>query len=309
VSDFPVYDGPVVDAHQHFWDPVANRHPWLSRHENIPFRYGDYAAIKRPYLPPDYQADAAGHRVVETVYIEAEWDPDHPAEETRYVAGLTAAFGLPSAVVAQAWLDRDDAAHVLAAQAGFPLVRGVRHKPGGPASPTEVGAARTLMSDDAWRRGYALLERHGLHFDLQTPWWNLPEAERLARDFPATTIILNHAGLPADRSETGLRAWHDAMGRFAECPNVRVKISGLGQPGHAWTAQANGWIVREAIAMFGARRCMFASNFPVDSLCASFDTIYSGFKRIVASMSAEDQRALFCDTARATYRTDGATRR
>ncbi len=74
------------------------------------------------------------------------------------------------------------------------------------------------------------------------------------------------------------------MARLAQWPNVQVKISGLGQAGRAWRAIDNAWIVREMIAMFGTRRAMFASNFPVDSLCGSFDDIYSGFKSIVADL-------------------------
>jgi predicted TIM-barrel fold metal-dependent hydrolase len=192
---------------------------------------------------------------------------------------------------------------VLAGQATFPLVRSVRHKPGGPAMPDALGGQRTLMSDEIWRRGYALLEQHGLHFDLQTPWWNLDEAARLARDFPLTLVILNHAGLPADRGAQGLAGWHAAMARFAEESNVRVKISGIGQRGRPWSVEDNRWIVEEIVAMFGAHRAMFASNFPVDSLCGSFDTIYSGFKRIAARYSQADQAQLFCGTARDVYRT------
>ncbi len=295
------YGGPVVDAHQHFWDPSANDYPWLRPEARIAFRYGDYAAIKRRYLPPDYLADARGQNIRETVYVEAEWNPADPLGETRHVSGLAARFGMPNAIVAQAWLDQADAASVLAAQAGFPLVRSVRHKPGGSRAPGEPG--RTLMSDERWRGGYELLARHGLHFDLQAPWWALGEAAMLARDFPATTIVLNHTGLPADRSDTGLQAWRGAMAALANWPNVAVKISGLGQPGLPWTAASNRWIVREAIAMFGAERCMFASNFPVDSLCASFETIFSGFREIVEDLPLPDQARLFCGTARAVYRT------
>jgi predicted TIM-barrel fold metal-dependent hydrolase len=58
-----LWSGPIVDAHQHFWDPIANDHPWLRPDVVIPFRYGDYSAIKRRYLPADYVADAIGHRV------------------------------------------------------------------------------------------------------------------------------------------------------------------------------------------------------------------------------------------------------
>jgi predicted TIM-barrel fold metal-dependent hydrolase len=158
------------------------------------------------------------------------------------------------------------------------------------------------MRDPAWRRGYALLERYGLSFDLQTPWWHLGEAAALARDFPQTPIILNHTGLPSDRSAEGLAGWRDAMATLAACPNVAVKISGLGQPGQAWTVAANGPIVRDTLAIFGVERCMFASNFPVDGLCATFDVIFSGFKAIVADLAPADQRRLFHDNAVRTYR-------
>ncbi|MBV8399467.1 MAG: amidohydrolase family protein [Acetobacteraceae bacterium] len=296
----PLYQGPVVDAHQHFWDPSVNDHPWLRPEVTIPFRYGNYDAIKRRYLPPDYWEDARGQNVQQTVYVETEWNPSDPIGETRYASGLAAQFGVPDAIVAQAWLDRPDVAEVLSVESGFPLVRSVRHKPGGPATPGQGG--HTLMSDESWRRGYALLERHGLHFDLQTPWWNLGEATMLARDFPATTVILNHTGLPSDRSEAGLAGWRRAMAAFAQQPNVRVKISGLGQPGQPWSVATNGWIVRETISIFRPERCMFGSNFPVDSLCASFASIFHGFREIVQDMPVDAQIRLFRDTAREVYR-------
>ena len=142
MSDENTWTGPVVDAHAHFWDPIANDHPWLRPDVIIPLRYGDYSAIKRRYLPDDYRKDAAGHAVCETVYVETEWDPNTPLDETRYASGLSARYRLPNAIVGQAWLNRDDAATIIAQQAAFPLVRSIRHKPGGPASPNEVGRTR-----------------------------------------------------------------------------------------------------------------------------------------------------------------------
>ena len=93
-----------------------------------------------------------------------------------------------------------------------------------------------------------------------------------------------------------------ALGVAAECRNVALKISGLGQKGQPWTLEANGPIIRDAIRIFGAERCLFASNFPVDSLCADFDTIYSGFREAVADMSQTAQRMLFHDNAVRLYR-------
>ncbi len=289
----------VVDAHQHFWDPHRHYYPWLVDEPPIPFRYGDYRAIRRPYLPPDYRADAAAFVVEGSVYVEAEWNPADPVGEMEYIATLRREHGLPSVAVAQAWLDRDDAQEILERQAAFPFVRSIRHKPRANVSPRDTAPGGT--TDARWRAGFALLGKLGLRFDLQTPWWHLPEAARLAADFPDTTIVLNHTGLPADRSLAGIAAWKRAMATLAACPNVAVKISGLGVPGAPWTAAANREIVRATIDLFGVQRCMFASNFPVDSLCASFATIFGGFREIVADLSASEQRALFRDNAWRLY--------
>lgn len=289
----------IVDAHQHFWDPELNYHPWLRDEPPVPFRYGDYRPLRRRYLPPDYLADAAPYQVEKTVYVEAEWNPADPVGEMRYIERLRSEHGLPSVAVAQAWLDADDASAVLEQQAAFSFVRSIRQKPRANRSPGD--AAPGGMSETRWRAGYAQLARNGLRFDLQTPWWHLHEAVRLAADFPDTQIILNHTGLPADRSTEGLAGWKLAMTALSACPNVAVKISGLGQPGQAWTAAANGNIVRTVIELFGASRCMFASNFPVDSLCASFATIFDGFRSIVRDLSADEQRGLFSDNAIRIY--------
>jgi predicted TIM-barrel fold metal-dependent hydrolase len=294
---------PVVDAHQHFWDPQRNYHPWLRDEPMIPFRYGDYASIRRPFLPPDYLAATGGWNVVGTVYVETEWDPRDPLGETRYIHEIAARHGLPNAVVAQAWLDREDAGELLAAQATFALVRSVRHKPSSAARPADAtrGAAGS-MDDPRWRAGYARLATHGLMFDLQTPWWHLDAAAALAADFPDTTIVLNHTGLPADRSPEGLAAWRAAMEVLARAPNAVLKISGLGLAGQPWRASDNVPVVRDAIAIFGATRCMFASNFPVDSLVGDFATIFGGFAAAVRDMPADVQHGLFHANASRIYR-------
>lgn len=281
---------PIADAHQHFWDPRANYHPWLCDPQPVALRYGDYSALRRPYLPADYFADAGGQEVVKTVCVEAEWDPRDPLGETAWVARLRRATGFPTVMVAQAWLDREDAAEVLERQAGFAFVRGVRHKP-------RPGA----MRDPRWRAGYALLERHRLRFDLQVAWTELEDAAALCRAFPSTQLILNHAGLPADRSREAIAGWRRALRALAACPNAAIKISGIGVPGERWTAALNREVVLSAIEAFGIGRAMFASNFPVDGLCATFREIYSGFRAIVADLSALEQRALFHDNAVRIY--------
>ncbi len=289
----------IVDAHHHLWDTERNYHPWLRDDPPIPFRYGSYEAIRRPYLPADYERDASPRVVEASVYVETEWDHRDPTGEMDYVAELIATSGRPSVAVAQAWLDRVDIPAVLESHAARGFVRSVRHKPR--ANPGPRDAAPGGMTDLAWRAGFARLAPLGLRFDLQTPWWHLHEAVKLAGDYPSTMIVLNHTGLPADRSAEGIAAWRAAMGALAKAPNVMVKISGIGQRGEAWTVAANRDIVLTTIDLFGVERCMFASNFPVDGLCASFSTIFDGFAAIVATLDHDEQVALFNRNARRVY--------
>src|SRR3954447_6925190 len=83
----------IVDPHQHFWDLRRNYYPWLCDEQPIPFRYGDYSAIRRNYMPPDYLADAGPYRIVATAHIEAEWAPADPVAETRWLAQLAEQHG------------------------------------------------------------------------------------------------------------------------------------------------------------------------------------------------------------------------
>jgi predicted TIM-barrel fold metal-dependent hydrolase len=97
-----------------------------------------------------------------------------------------------------------------------------------------------------------------------------------------------------------LRAWRLSLERVARQHNVAIKISGLGHPD--LPALANGPIIRDTISIFGVDGCMFASNFPVDSLIGSFDTIYDGFFAAIAGRSLADHHKLFHDNAIRLYR-------
>lgn len=293
---------PIVDAHHHFWDLSLGKHPWLSAEPWIHMRYGDYASIRRDYMPADYFADAAGFNVVKTVYVETEWDADDPCGEVDWVKQVMDTHGYPNAVVAQAWMDADDVEQVLGSHAASGIVRSVRHKPTTTHSPYMPGDfARGSMSEDKWRAGFALLASHGLHFDLQVVHWHMPEAAQLAHDFPDTTIIVNHTALPSNRSPAGLEQWRRALQVIAAEPNVMLKISGIGMPGQPWTVAANRDVVLDSIRLFGVERCMFASNYPVDRMGGDYATIFNGFRTITAEFTNAERRKLFHDNAVRIY--------
>jgi len=293
----------LVDAHHHLWDLERNRYPWLSEQPEPNFFLGSYEALKRNYLPEDYRRDARNHNVIATVHCEAEWDRADQVGETHWLSEISTRHGFPNAIVAHAWFHSDEAAEVIAAQAAFPLVRGIRSKPVTSVSPGSMqpGAPGT-MQDERWLRGFSLLGKHGLSWDLRVPFWHLAEAAAVARAFPGTPMIVNHTGFPWDRSEDGLAAWRRAMEAIAREPNVHLKISEFGLRDQPWDYEANRRIVLDAIAIFGVERCLFASNFPVAGLRVDYDTLVRAVKQMVSHLPAADQERLFFRNALSFYR-------
>ena len=298
-------DGAValVDAHHHLWHLGANYYPWLADRPEQHFFLGDYSALRRNYMPDDYRRDARLHNVLMTVHCEAEWDRADQVGETRWVTAVNQEHGFPNAIVAHAWFHTPNSAEILARQAAFPLVRGIRSKPVTSLSPSDMtpGAPGT-MQDDAWLRGFANLERHGFSWDLRVPFWHLPEAAEVAKAFPRTPIVLNHTGFPWDRSEDGLAAWRRAMDIIAQQPNVHLKVSEFGLKDQPWNFESNKRVVLDAIAIFGIDRCMFASNFPVSGLRIGYGELVTNVTRMLEGFSPQQRRQFFVDNAVKFYR-------
>ena len=293
----------LIDAHHHLWDLKANRYPFLSDEPEPHFFLGAYDAIRRNYLPEDYLRDSRGHNVLATVHCEAEMDRAHQVRETEWLTEINARHGFPGAIVAHAWFHTDNAEEILAAQARFPLVRGIRSKPvTAPRPDAMTPGAPGTMQDGRWLRGFALLEKYGLSWDLRVPNWHLAEAAEVARLFPRTPIVLNHTGFPWDRSEEGLAAWRRGMEVLARQPNVHVKVSEFGLKDSPWEYESNRRVVLEAIAIFGIERCLFATNFPVAGLRIDYDTLVRSLSRMLADRPPADRDRFFWKNAASFYR-------
>jgi predicted TIM-barrel fold metal-dependent hydrolase len=297
---------PKVDAHHHIWDLDRNYYPWLRDGPPVQRVYGDSAPLRRNYLLADYLRDAADQNIVKSVYLQCGYDPSDPVGETRYVQEVADADprGFPHAIVAHADLEAGNVADVLKAHCRHRNMRGVRtllnwHD----TMPQYRWAKRPdYTTDPAWRRGYALLGEMGLSFDCQLYSHQLPLAVELAKSFRNVPMIINHTGMPIERERGGLQLWKDGLAELAQLPHVAIKISGLGMVDHRWTVDSIRPLVRYTIETFGTDRCMFASNFPVDSLKSDFNTLYNAFKTIVADHPVAEQRKLFHDNAVRIYR-------
>lgn len=181
-----------------------------------------------------------------------------------------------------------------------------------------------MSMDSKFRDGYALLEKYDLVFDAHVYYCNLRQLSALARAFPKTTVVVNNLGLPIkvgpyDRKYGRvLREWKKGLALLAECPNVYMKLCGLGMPccgfkyderrwgppGSEEIAKAWAPYFNDVLHHFGADRCMFASNFPHDRVSCSYKVLYNTFKRYCqeSGMGEDVKRKLFHDTAKKVYK-------
>jgi predicted TIM-barrel fold metal-dependent hydrolase len=294
-----------VDAHHHIWDLKNHFYPWLQEGPPRQRVYGDSSPLRRDYLLSDYLRDADGYRIVKSVYLQCGYDPGDHVGETRYVQAVADADpgGFPHGIVAHADLDGDDIDGVLSRHCESPNMRGIRMLLSHHEIRRYQWAPRgDYMTDPKWLKGYERLAACRLSFDAQLYPHQMLDLVEVARRFPEVPLVIDHTGMPIERENGGLERWRNGLAALAEMPHVHLKISGLGMVDHDWTVDSIRPIVLEGISIFGPQRCMFASNFPVDSLKSDFGTLHDAFLEIVEDFPIDQQKAMFHDNAIRFYR-------
>ncbi|MBV9045123.1 MAG: amidohydrolase family protein, partial [Alphaproteobacteria bacterium] len=210
--------------------------------------------------------------------------------------------------------------------AGHGRFRGIRHSASYDEDPGVLGPLHGrntagLYLDKTFREGFACLGKLGLSFDAWLLEPQLPDLIDLARAFPDTTIVLDHVGTPlgigrySGKLQERFADWKKNIETLAKCPNVNVKVGGLPMPFAGWKLRmheadppssklAEQWkpYVDTTIAAFGAKRCMFESNFPVDRFGCDYVSLWNAFKILAKGYSADEKTALFSGTAARVYR-------
>jgi predicted TIM-barrel fold metal-dependent hydrolase len=158
------------------------------------------------------------------------------------------------------------------------------------------------MYDNAdWRRGLKILSNHGYPFDLQVFPSQLQGASQLIRDFPSTRFILNHAGMLDSTDPETIRIWEDGLAQVASNDNVFCKLTGLGTFARASSADNYRPIVATALRLFGAQRCIFGSNFPVEGMWVSYGDFGEHMLDALGEITQTEKRAIFREAALKAY--------
>ncbi|HEY4370518.1 MAG TPA: amidohydrolase family protein [Burkholderiales bacterium] len=291
---------PIIDSHHHIWE--LKRVPWLQGPIQ-PRIFGEYAALRRDYPGSEFRRDLESRGVTESVYIQINVAPGDEVAETAWVQESADQHGIAQGIVAYANLADPNVGAVLDAHLKYANVRGIRQQLHWHENPTYRFAPRPdVMNDAAWRRGLAEVQKRNLTFDLQVFPSQMHDAARLARDFPGMKFVLQHAGMLEDRGPAGWEEWRSGMRELAACPNIYSKLSGLGTFVRKCSVELWKPVVQETLALFGAGRCMYGSNYPIESLWTTYGEIFDTYQACTIDLSSAQQRQVFHDVARDFYR-------
>lgn len=297
--DWPTHMIAKVDAHHHLFSRDVGHYPLLSLPDMERF-YGNTAQLKREFGVSQFMALAGTQNVCKSVYVESGFVP--ALAETAYIQAIADRYGFPHAILSKVDLASHAAASELDVHLQARNFRGVRLSLNWDADPLRASAPRAYLArEPQWLAGYAEVAARGLSADIMILPGQFADLESLAARFADTQIILNHAGMPFSDAHT-LALWRIGMQRLARHPNIAVKISGLGMFDHHWTVARIRERVLTTIDLFGCQRCLFASNFPVDGLHASYGAVFDAFDCITAAFSDTERNQLFHDNALRLYR-------
>ncbi|WP_390915514.1 amidohydrolase family protein [Pseudosulfitobacter sp. SM2401] len=290
----------MIDAHHHIWRQKDL--PWLMGPEQ-PRIFGPYAAIMRDYGTREFLADIAGTGVTKTVYIQVNWAREQFEDEVAWVSDEAAEHGTISGIVGYADFTGDDTRAQLDRLKKYPLMRGIRQQFHWHENPMyKFAQVPNLCRDPLVQRNVAMLGDYGWSFDLQVFSGQMEGAAELAQACPNVPFILQHAGMKEDTSAAGQAAWSDGMKRLAQCPNVFSKLSGFGTFIHRNDRNFITQMVADTTAIFGADRCMYGSNYPIEKLWTSYTALFHAFQDATKDMPKAQRDAIFHDTAARVYR-------
>ncbi len=287
----------TIDAHFHIWRQADL--PWLMGPMQ-PRIFGPYERIRRDYPIEEYLADVRPAGVTSAVYVQANWPKDQALQEAAFVAEASERMGFPIAIIAYADMLVDDVRPQLDALARNGRVRGVRMQLHWHENALyRFASGSELCRDPLLQRNIGHLAAYGWSFDLQVFAGQMAGAAALAEACPDVPFVLQHAGMLEDLSPGGIEAWRAGMKLLAARPNIFSKLSGLGTFLRRNDSAHVAMVVAETLRLFGADRCLFGSNFPIEKLWTDYASLMAAFR---AAVPAGDHPTVFTATARRVYR-------
>lgn len=286
----------IIDPHVHFWDLSLGRNHWLSGRSDL---LGSLAPINKNYLKQEYLLDSQEFDVEKIIHVEAaskifsksevEW-LDKLYDSDSFLGGIVAGVDFLDPRLEEA----------LEFYGNNKRVKGVRQLLNWSENPKYTAADRSDdLTNQQWIKNFSLLKKYHLSFDMQICPEQMNGAIALAELYSDIEIIIDHAGMPIAEY---LHVWKKGIARLSSCKNVYIKLSGFGMFDHHWRKESVIMYIEYIINCFGANRCMFASNFPVDKLYRSYNALMQSYIQIAQECFHQDINKLFYENAKIIYK-------
>ena len=311
---------PICDPHHHLWDRNGNRYLLSELLEDID---SGHNVVSTVFVECDsmFNADVSPALAPtgETEFVQgiAAMSASGQFGHCRVAAGIVSFADLMLAEEVRPVLQ----AHLKASPNRF---RGIRHATGWHSSPdiriSHSKPAEHQMLDERFNRGLSVLGEMQLTFDAWCYHTQLKEFATMAEQHPALTIVLDHFGGPLGigpyegKQDDVFASWREDIEMLKDLHNVVFKLGGINMKinGFDWhkrdtpatsdeLVDRTGAYYETCINLFGADRCMFESNFPVDRDSVSYPVLWNAFKNLSAHYTDAEKDALFCGTATRVY--------
>ncbi len=296
----------ILDSHHHIWIPEQTNpdigYVWLRDIGSIkPF--GDPTPIQRDYTWDEFSNESRQHQLTGSVFLQVDAALVDPVAETAWAQS---AINLPEntfGTVGMVNLSSDKAYDVIQRHSQLSSFRGVRQIISFlDDNPSLCFAPEHWLRNPLWCDQFQLLKEFGLSFDLQLYPEQMLEAAEFLSQHPSVPVVIDHAGSPYDQSESGFALWREGLASLSQLDNVCIKLSGFGMFQSDWSAGSIQPMVYAIMELFGPKRTMFGSNFPVDKLMASYDDTVERVLTCIATADDSAVNDVFEQTARRFYR-------
>jgi L-fuconolactonase len=269
-----------VDSHQHFWRLDRGDYGWLTP---------SLQPIYRDYLPADLATRLKRAGIDSTIVVQAA----PTLAETRFLLGLAAEHDFIAGVVG--WVDFESsaaAAQVAALAADSKLV-GLR--PMIQDIPDPLWMLRPGLAP-----AFETMIDHDLAFDALVYARHLDALRELADLYPGLRMVVDHAAKPP--LEGGdLQEWKLRIGVVARETPAVCKLSGLVTEAGSASPAVLAECVDHLLEVFGPRRLMWGSDWPVCELVCSYEEWHQASEMLLVRLSDAERDHIFSGTAREFY--------
>ena len=290
---------PFIDTHVHFYDmqhPTLYYGDWQPDRDHPNPMLGSQTRIlgERNYLASDFIEESSPEGVIKAVHVQAAIGTPDPVDETEWLQDAYEETGTPNAIIGFVNLKLPSAEMEINRHMEYPNFRGIR----------DFSAAqdKDYLENPDYIKGFSLQEKYGLVPSVSVQWQDMSRLRSLAQNRPNLPIVIDHAGFPDQRTPEYFKVWRDGMLEASKADNIICKISGLGMGDQTWTVESIKPYVEACIEVFTPSRCIFATNWPIDSLWSSYAEVISAYRTIVSAYTKSEVEDMFKNNAENLYK-------